>query len=71
MRPINLKEGKAIEKLFIEKTEKKLEEIKIKQKELKRTYAPKEAIEKLQKRYGEIKKSLDEYKENPITEKDL
>lgn len=71
IRPVNLKEAKKIEKEVIERAERKLERIKISLGISKENFAPKEAIEKLQKRYNEEKRKLKEIKENPITEKDL
>lgn len=71
IRPVNLKEAKEIEKEVIKRAERKLKKTKISLRISKENSAPKEAIEKLQKRYNEEKNKLKEIKENPITEKDL
>jgi len=71
IRPIDLKKAQEIEKWVIKRAERKLKRTKISLRISKENSAPKEAIEKLQKRYNEEKRKIKEIKENPITEKDL
>jgi len=71
IRPINLKEAKIIKAKLIKNIESNLKKGKMEQEELKKGNAPKEAIEKLQKRIDEIEKDLKECKKDLINKNDF